>query len=150
MVAWAFGATFIVFKTVNAFKSMRGLQRSGRAGLGRARIRAPPPILRTLCMQWNSNPSQRETYEKNRSDRPNPISGRGKGGTDRPGVQGMTIYEVRGHGRQKGHTETYRGAEYQRGSPAQDQVRDVRAGLAYGRNYRSADFRSSFWKDRRR
>jgi nitrogen regulatory protein P-II 1 len=28
------------------------------------------------------------------------------------GVDGMTIYEVRGHGRQKGHTETYRGAEY--------------------------------------
>ncbi len=28
------------------------------------------------------------------------------------GVNGMTICEVRGHGRQKGHTETYRGAEY--------------------------------------
>jgi len=28
------------------------------------------------------------------------------------GVEGMTISEVRGHGRQKGHTETYRGAEY--------------------------------------
>jgi len=28
------------------------------------------------------------------------------------GVQGMTISEVRGFGRQKGHTETYRGAEY--------------------------------------
>jgi nitrogen regulatory protein P-II 1 len=28
------------------------------------------------------------------------------------GVQGITISEVRGHGRQKGHTETYRGAEY--------------------------------------
>jgi nitrogen regulatory protein P-II 1 len=28
------------------------------------------------------------------------------------GVEGMTICEVRGHGRQKGHTETYRGAEY--------------------------------------
>ncbi len=28
------------------------------------------------------------------------------------GVTGMTISEVRGHGRQKGHTETYRGAEY--------------------------------------
>ncbi len=28
------------------------------------------------------------------------------------GVQGMTITEVRGHGRQKGHTEIYRGAEY--------------------------------------
>ena len=28
------------------------------------------------------------------------------------GVNGMTIAEVRGHGRQKGHTEVYRGAEY--------------------------------------
>lgn len=28
------------------------------------------------------------------------------------GVEGMTISEVRGHGRQKGHKETYRGAEY--------------------------------------
>jgi len=28
------------------------------------------------------------------------------------GVEGMTISEVRGHGRQKGHTEIYRGAEY--------------------------------------
>jgi nitrogen regulatory protein P-II 1 len=28
------------------------------------------------------------------------------------GVDGMTISEVRGHGRQKGHTETYRGSEY--------------------------------------
>lgn len=28
------------------------------------------------------------------------------------GVEGMTISEVRGHGRQKGHTEHYRGQEY--------------------------------------
>ena len=28
------------------------------------------------------------------------------------GISGMTISEVRGHGRQKGHTETYRGREY--------------------------------------
>ena len=28
------------------------------------------------------------------------------------GVQGMTIIEAKGFGRQKGHTETYRGAEY--------------------------------------
>ncbi|MDP2970026.1 MAG: P-II family nitrogen regulator [Deltaproteobacteria bacterium] len=28
------------------------------------------------------------------------------------GVQGMTITEVKGFGRQKGHTEVYRGAEY--------------------------------------
>ena len=28
------------------------------------------------------------------------------------GVQGMTVSEVKGYGRQKGHTEIYRGAEY--------------------------------------
>jgi nitrogen regulatory protein P-II 1 len=28
------------------------------------------------------------------------------------GIDGMTILEVRGHGRQKGHTEFYRGREY--------------------------------------
>ena len=28
------------------------------------------------------------------------------------GVQGMTVEEVKGFGRQKGHTELYRGAEY--------------------------------------
>lgn len=28
------------------------------------------------------------------------------------GIRGMTISEVRGYGRQKGHTETYRGSEY--------------------------------------
>lgn len=28
------------------------------------------------------------------------------------GIQGMTISEVRGFGRQKGHTEVYRGSEY--------------------------------------
>jgi nitrogen regulatory protein P-II 1 len=28
------------------------------------------------------------------------------------GVEGLTIMEVRGHGRQKGHTEVYRGQEY--------------------------------------
>ncbi len=29
------------------------------------------------------------------------------------GIQGMTVGEVKGFGRQKGHTELYRGAEYQ-------------------------------------
>lgn len=28
------------------------------------------------------------------------------------GIQGMTVYEVKGYGRQKGHKEIYRGAEY--------------------------------------
>jgi nitrogen regulatory protein P-II 1 len=29
------------------------------------------------------------------------------------GIMGMTVTEVKGHGRQKGHKEIYRGAEYQ-------------------------------------
>jgi nitrogen regulatory protein P-II 1 len=29
------------------------------------------------------------------------------------GIDGVTVSEVRGHGRQKGHTEVYRGREYQ-------------------------------------
>ena len=32
---------------------------------------------------------------------------------DRLGVRGMTVSEVKGYGRQKGHTEIYRGAEYE-------------------------------------
>jgi nitrogen regulatory protein P-II 1 len=36
-----------------------------------------------------------------------------KDALDTIGVQGMTVTEARGFGRQKGHTEVYRGAEYQ-------------------------------------
>jgi nitrogen regulatory protein P-II 1 len=35
-----------------------------------------------------------------------------KGALIEMGVEGMTVSEVRGHGRQKGHTEVYRGNEY--------------------------------------
>ena len=35
-----------------------------------------------------------------------------KEGLNEIGITGMTIYEVKGHGRQKGHKEIYRGAEY--------------------------------------
>src|SRR4030065_1717766 len=36
----------------------------------------------------------------------------GKNAAQEPGVTGMTVTEVKGFGRQKGHTEIYRGAEY--------------------------------------
>ncbi|MBW1677747.1 MAG: P-II family nitrogen regulator [Deltaproteobacteria bacterium] len=36
-----------------------------------------------------------------------------KEGLAKIGVQGMTVSEVKGFGRQRGHTEVYRGAEYQ-------------------------------------
>jgi len=35
-----------------------------------------------------------------------------KNALSKVGVQGLTAYEVKGFGRQKGHTEVYRGAEY--------------------------------------
>lgn len=35
-----------------------------------------------------------------------------KEGLSRIGIEGLTVSEVRGFGRQKGHTELYRGAEY--------------------------------------
>ena len=36
-----------------------------------------------------------------------------KDALSRLGVKGMTLSEVKGFGRQRGHKETYRGAEYQ-------------------------------------
>ncbi|BBY32282.1 MULTISPECIES: P-II family nitrogen regulator [Mycolicibacter] len=35
-----------------------------------------------------------------------------KTGLEEAGVMGMTVSDVQGYGRQKGHTEVYRGAEY--------------------------------------
>ena len=39
------------------------------------------------------------------------------------GVQGLTVTEVKGYGRQKGHTEIYRGAEYADQLPAEAEDR---------------------------
>ncbi len=36
-----------------------------------------------------------------------------KTGLQELGIEGLTLSEVRGYGRQRGHTEVYRGAEYQ-------------------------------------
>lgn len=36
-----------------------------------------------------------------------------KSALEKTGVHGLTVSEVRGHGRQKGHSEIYRGTEYQ-------------------------------------
>jgi nitrogen regulatory protein P-II 1 len=36
-----------------------------------------------------------------------------KAGLMKVGVKGMTVFEVKGFGHQKGHTESYRGAEYE-------------------------------------
>jgi nitrogen regulatory protein P-II 1 len=41
------------------------------------------------------------------------------------GIKGMTVTEVKGYGRQKGHTEIYRGAEYVVQEEQVDQVIDT-------------------------
>ncbi len=48
------------------------------------------------------------------------------------GVQGMTVTEVKGFGRQKGHTELYRGAEYTVDFVPKTKIEAGRAGLARG------------------
>ncbi len=53
------------------------------------------------------------------------------------GVEGMTVSEVKGFGRQKGHTEIYRGSEYTVDFPAEDQNRARRRGRPEGRRRRS-------------
>ncbi len=42
------------------------------------------------------------------------------------GIGGMTVSEVKGFGRQKGHTELYRGAEYHGGLSAESETGDRR------------------------
>src|SRR3977135_11912 len=49
---------------------------------------------------------------------------------DEAGVHGLTYSEVQGYGRQKGHTEVYRGAEYQL-----DFVPKSRSGVAGGADH---------------
>ncbi len=46
------------------------------------------------------------------------------------GIEGMTVTEVRGHGRQKGHTEVYRGREYTVESASENKIGDGAAGRA--------------------
>ena len=54
----------------------------------------------------------RNRHEENRSDYPAIQARRSEGSAEEIGIDGMTISEVRGHGRQKGHKEVYRGQEY--------------------------------------
>ena len=53
-----------------------------------------------------------KSYEKDRSDHQALYPGCRKEELQQIGITGITVYEVKGHGRQKGHTEMYRGEEY--------------------------------------
>ena len=54
---------------------------------------------------------------------------------EKASLSGMTITEVRGHGRQKGHKAIYRGREYRSQPPAEDHDRDGRAGRSRRRRH---------------
>ena len=66
------------------------------------------------------------------------------------GVQGITVTEVQGFGRQRGHTELYRGAEYRGRFPAEDQDRARRRRLDRGAGHRGDHERGAHREDRRR
>jgi nitrogen regulatory protein P-II 1 len=55
---------------------------------------------------------RRNNHEENRSYYKAVQIGRSKRGAQDIGIQGLSVIEVKGFGRQKGHTELYRGAEY--------------------------------------
>ena len=61
------------------------------------------------------------------------------------GVQGITVTEVKGFGRQKGHTELYRGAEY-----VVDFLPKVKIELAIADDMTDHHWRSEHWQNRRR
>ena len=66
------------------------------------------------------------------------------------GVTGMTVSEVSGYGRQKGHTEVYRGAEYDIALVPEDPHRDRRRGRRRRRRRRDHRQDGADRPDRRR
>ena len=66
------------------------------------------------------------------------------------GIDGMTISDVRGHGRQKGHTETYRGQEYNVDLLPKVKLEIVVSARALSGSDQGADGRRPHRQDRRR
>ena len=68
------------------------------------------------------------------------------------GVEGMTLSEVKGFGRQKGHSEIYRGTEYTVDFLPKDQIRDrnrrrSRAARCRGNSGKSQDRKNRRWQN---
>ena len=66
------------------------------------------------------------------------------------GVQGLTVTEVKGYGRQKGHTEIYRGAEYAVSFLPKIKLEIACAGHAGGQSHRDDQHRRQDRADWRR
>ena len=64
------------------------------------------------------------------------------------GVQGMTITEARGHGRQKGHTEFYRGREYSVELAAEGEAGDGGLGRHGRQGCAGNHHGGTYWHDR--
>ena len=63
-------------------------------------------------VRFNGRSGETFSHEKDRSDHKAIQAGRSEGSPSGSGLQGITVTEAKGFGRQKGHTELYRGAEY--------------------------------------
>jgi len=69
--------------------------------------------LRWVNAEWTMHKTKSKRYEKDRSHYQPFKLDDVKDGLSHVGVNGLTVTEVRGFGRQRGHREVYRGAEYQ-------------------------------------
>ena len=114
---YAFGLTYVVFKVVNAMDPDAGQQR-GRSSKGwtfpnSACSRTPEeegiPATQ-IAADAPTHDEEAMTLIKS-IVRPNKVDDV-KDAVEKLGVSGMTVTEVRGHGKQKGHTAIYRGQEY--------------------------------------
>ena len=72
-------------------------------------------VMQAGCPDWQHRRVRAgcpKPNEEDRSDHQAVQARRGEGGASQIGIKGITVTEVKGFGRQKGHTELYRGAEY--------------------------------------
>ena len=82
---------------------------------------------RQLPADHSTEPREDRRHETHHRSRQAVQARRRQGRPQQAGVVGMTVTEVRGFGRQGGHTETYRGTEYTDRLRPQGQARDPRA-----------------------
>ena len=65
-----------------------------------------------MSRTWSATAGGEGTHEEDRGHHQAVQARRGERGLQEIGLQGITVIEAKGFGRQKGHTELYRGAEY--------------------------------------
>jgi nitrogen regulatory protein P-II 1 len=75
------------------------------------KLSAQPPLIQARSFAANIDDKEMDMTKLEAIVQPNKFDAV-KSALVEIGIDGMTVSEVRGHGRQKGHTETYHGHEY--------------------------------------